>query len=320
MHKVGFIVGQGFQILSLSAQAVFEYANLVAGEDFYQITLYSLDGGEVTSSLGIGVNTHSLLGRHKVFADTWIVTGMNDPLTQPPNPVLHTFLQRASSQSRRLSAICTGAYYLAQAGLLNGRRATTHWALADAMQQQFPEIAVDANRIYIIDGHIWTSAGMTAGLDMALAMVEKDLGNEVARSVAQKLVMNQKRAGGQSQHSEMLALSPKSDRIQSALDYARNHLRQPLTVDDLAAAVHLSPRQFSRIFREETGKTPAKGIELLRLEAARLMIEKSRHSLDVVARETGFRDRRHMREVFVRSFGLSPQLLRQQARAEPIAG
>lgn len=320
MHKVGFIVGQGFQILSLSAQAVFEYANLVAGEDFYQITLYSLDGGEVTSSLGIGVNTHSLLGRYEVFADTWIVTGMNDPLTQPPNPVLHTFLQRASSQSRRLSAICTGAYYLAQAGLLNGRRATTHWALADAMQQQFPEIAVDANRIYIIDGHIWTSAGMTAGLDMALAMVEKDLGNEVARSVAQKLVMNQKRAGGQSQHSEMLALAPKSDRIQNALDYARRHIKQPLTVDDLAAAVHLSPRQFSRIFREETGQTPAKGIEILRMETARLMIEKSRHSLDVVARESGFRDRRHMREVFVRSFGLSPQLLRQQARAEPIAG
>ncbi|ROQ28782.1 GlxA family transcriptional regulator [Gallaecimonas pentaromativorans] len=319
MHKVGFIVEPGFQILSLSAQAVFEYANKVAGEPFYQISLYSLEGGSVASSLGFGVDTQPL-GTRDVQADTWIVTGVNDPLNLPASPQTLVFLQRVSGQTRRLAAICTGAYFLAQAGLLDGRRATTHWALADIMQQQFPKIAVDANRIYISDGHIWTSAGMTAGLDMALAMVEKDLGNDVARSVAHKLVMNQKRAGGQSQHSQMLALSPKSDRIQSALDYARNHLRQPLTVDDLAAAVHLSPRQFSRIFKEETGKTPAKGIELLRLEAARLMIEKSRHSLDVVARETGFRDRRHMREVFVRSFGLSPQLLRQQARAEPIAG
>ncbi|WP_417357943.1 GlxA family transcriptional regulator [Gallaecimonas pentaromativorans] len=319
MHKVAFIVEPGFQILSLSAQAVFEFANKVAGEPFYQISLYSLEGGSVPSSLAVGVETRPLSGQD-VQADTWVVTGVNDPHLLPEVVERSHFLRKASGQTRRLAAICTGAYFLAQAGLLDGRRATTHWALADIMQQQFPNIAMDANRIYIIDGHIWTSAGMTSGLDMALAMVEKDLGNDVARSVAHLLVMNQKRAGGQSQHSQMLALSPKSDRIQSALDYARNHLRQPLTVDDLAAAVHLSPRQFSRIFREETGRTPAKGIELLRLEAARLMIEKSRHSLDVVARETGFRDRRHMREVFVRSFGLSPQLLRQQARAKPIAG
>jgi transcriptional regulator GlxA family with amidase domain len=150
---------------------------------------------------------------------------------------------------------------------------------------------------------------MTAGLDLALAMVEKDLGAEAARSVAHKLVMQQRRAGGQSQHSEMLDLAPKSDRIQNALNYARQNLGRALTVEALADAVHLSPRQFSRVFTLETGQSPAKAIERLRLEAARLMIEQSRHSLDVIAKENGFRDRRHLRDAFAR--------LRRAAAGDP---
>src|SRR5690606_31106890 len=133
-----------------------------------------------------------------------------------------------------VAAICTGAFVLAEAGLLDGRRATTHWALAEAMAERHPAIKVDPNRIYIVENQVWTSAGMTAGLDMALAMVEKDLGIDIARSVARKLVMNQHRSGGQTQHSEMLELAPRSDRIQTALDYARKHLAKPLTVEDLA--------------------------------------------------------------------------------------
>jgi len=136
----------------------------------------------------------------------------------------------------------------------------------------------------------------------------------LARSVAHKLVMHQRRSGGQSQHSELLTLSPKSDRIQSALDYARKHLSRPLSVEELADVVHLSPRQFTRVFTAETGQSPARAVESLRLEAARLMIEQSLHSLDVVARETGFRDRRHMREVFIRGFGVPPQAVRRDAR------
>jgi len=156
---------------------------------------------------------------------------------------------------------------------------------------------------------------MTAGLDLALAMVEKDLGAEAARSTAHKLVMQQRRAGGQSQHSELLTLAPKSDRIQNALNYARQNLKRALTVEELADAVHLSPRQFSRVFTLETGQSPAKAIERLRLEAARLMIERSRHSLDVIAKENGFRDRRHLRDAFVRGFGVPPQAVRRDARA-----
>ena len=229
---------------------------------------------------------------------------------------LGAFLRRTSARARRIAGICTGAFVLAEAGLLAQRRATTHWAFGRDMQRCYPEIRVEDDRIYIVDGPIWTSAGMTAGLDLALAMVEKDLGADAARSVAHKLVMHQRRAGGQSQHSEMLELAPKSDRIQNALNYARQNLGRALSVEDLAEAVHLSPRQFSRVFTHETGQSPAKAIERLRLEGARLMIEQSRHSLDVIAKENGFRDRRHMREAFVRGFGVPPQAMRRDARAE----
>lgn len=204
---------------------------------------------------------------------------------------------------------------LAEASLLAGHRVTTHWSYADALQQRYPDVRVESDRIYITDGSIWTSAGMTAGLDLALGMVEKDLGAEVARSVAHRLVMPQRRAGGQSQHSEMLKLAPKSDRIQEALAYARKNLGRALSVEQLADVAHLSPRQFSRVFTAETGQSPAKAIEGLRMEAARLMLEGSRHPLEVVATESGFRDRRHMREAFMRGFGVPPQMVRRSARS-----
>ena len=157
---------------------------------------------------------------------------------------------------------------LAQAGVLDARRATTHWLLARDLQSRFPKVKMEEDRIFIIDGSIWTSAGMTAGVDLALAMVEKDLGADIARMVAKKLVVYHRRAGGQSQYSALLELEPKSDRIQSALAYARRNLHTPLSVEQLADAAHLSPRQFSRAFRAETGQSPAKAVEHLRVEAA----------------------------------------------------
>jgi transcriptional regulator GlxA family with amidase domain len=205
---------------------------------------------------------------------------------------------------------------MAQAGLLEGRRATTHWAYARQLQERFPSIKVEADRIYVIDGAIWTSAGMTAGIDLALAMVEKDHGAELARAVAQKLVMYHRRAGGQSQHSALLELAPKSDRIQTVLTFAREHLAQTLSVEQLAQEARLSPRQFSRAFRAETGQSPAKAIENLRLEAARQLLERGRLTLDQIAVETGFLDPRRMREAFLRAFGQPPQVIRRNARSE----
>ncbi|WP_396330676.1 GlxA family transcriptional regulator [Burkholderia anthina] len=314
MHRIGFLISDGFQIMALAAQSVFEYANMGTGEPFYVMANYSVDGGDVRSSIGLPVATQPLRGPLDV--DTWIVAGVNDPLALPPPAGVVAFLRGADVRARRIAGICTGAFVLAEAGLLAQRRATTHWAYGRDMQKHYPDIRVEEDRIYIVDGPVWTSAGMTAGLDLALAMVEKDLGAEAARAVAHKLVMHQRRAGGQSQHSEMLDLAPKSDRIQSALNYARQNLGRALTVDELADAVHLSPRQFSRVFTLETGQSPAKAIERLRLEAARLMIEQSRHPLDVIAKETGFRDRRHLRDAFMRGFGVPPQAIRRSARAD----
>ena len=311
MHRVGYLVTEGFQVMSIANQAVFEFANLVAGEPVYRIQNFSQAGGMVRSSLGMCIETMPLGAPG--LADSWMVAGTLTPLTPPSDAVLNSVRGFAES-ARRTAGVCTGAFVLAAAGVLDSRRATTHWAYAQAMQAAYPAVEVEEDRIFIIDGPIWTSAGMTAGMDMALGMVEKDLGADLARSVAHRLVMHHRRSGGQSQHSELLSLAPKSDRIQSALDYARAHLTRPLSVEELADVVHLSARQFTRVFTAETGQSPAKAVESLRLEAARLMIEQSRHSLDVVARETGFRDRRHLREAFIRGFGVPPQAVRRDAR------
>jgi transcriptional regulator GlxA family with amidase domain len=246
--------------------------------------------------------------------DTLIVAGGNGVVNATRGVV--DFVKNALTHSRRVASICTGAYVLADAGLLDGRRATTHWAYARDLQQRFPQIRMEEDRIFIIDGSVWTSAGMTAGIDLALAMVEKDLGADIARVLAKKLVLPHRRAGGQSQFSAVLEMDAKSDRIQSALAYARDNLRTALSVEQLADAAHLSPRQFSRAFRSETGQSPAKAVENLRVEAARLMMEQGRHSIDVVAQETGFADRERMRRAFLRAFGQPPQVIRRNAQRE----
>jgi transcriptional regulator GlxA family with amidase domain len=232
------------------------------------------------------------------------------PDASPPSPELVSFLQGVLANTRRLASICTGAFALGEAGLLDGRRATTHWLFAKELQSRFPKVSVEVDRIFIADGQVWTSAGMTAGLDMALGLVERDVGPEKARDAARTLVLHHRRAGGQSQHSTLLDLDAKSDRVQNALQYARRNLGQPLSIEDLAKAACLSPRQFSRVFRGETGLSPAKAIENLRLEAARLMLEQGRLPIETIAIETGFGDRERMRRSFVRTFGQTPQAIR----------
>jgi transcriptional regulator GlxA family with amidase domain len=183
------------------------------------------------------------------------------------------------------------------------------------LRARFPNIKVEEDRIFIVDGPVWTSAGMSAGLDLALAMVEQDLGADVARSVAKTMVIYHRRAGGQSQFSALLELAPKSDRIQSALSFARRNLQAPLSVEQLAEAAHLSPRQFSRAFRAETGQSPAKAVEHLRVEAARVLMEQGGLPIDSVARQTGFAGRERMRRAFLRALGQPPQVIRRNARA-----
>jgi transcriptional regulator GlxA family with amidase domain len=251
--------------------------------------------------------------------DTVIVGSITEMRIPPFDPAVIAFVKEAAKASRRIASICSGAFVLAEAGLLNGRRATMHWAHASEFRARFPDVVTEEDRIFINDGPIWTSAGMTAGIDLALALLDNDLGPDAAKLVARLLVMNQRRLGGQMQHSALLDMTPKSDRIELVLAHIRRNLRNPLTIDELADVANLSPRQFSRAFLAETGQSPAKAVEQLRLEAARFMIEQGRHTINVVAQETGFADRERMRRAFVRTYGVPADVLRRNARREIVA-
>jgi transcriptional regulator GlxA family with amidase domain len=296
------------------AVTVFEVANLLPGGPFYAVDMLSEHGGSVTSSAGVKIET-TAFGRHDF--DTVMIAGSMGPITSSPEFI--AFIRGADAVSRRTASICTGAFLLAEAGLLDGHRATTHWGYARDLQRMFPKIRVEEDRIFINDSKYWTSAGMTACIDLCLAMVEKDLGVEASRTIAKNMVVYHRRSGGQSQFSALLELEPKSDRIQKALSYAKRNLRKPLSVDELADAANLSRRQFSRAFRVETGQSPAKAVETLRVEAARSMIEEGNHPIDVVARENGFSDPERMRRAFIRAFGQPPQAIKRAARLDAAA-
>ena len=301
MRHIGFAVSTNCSLMGLAAAPAFEVANIALGQPVYALHFLSEHGGAVPTSAGAKIQTHHFDDR---TLDTLIVCG--GLVLEASTPGLIRFLQNAPARYRRVASSCIAAFPLAEAGALNGRHATTHWLYAEELRTRFPKVTVEMDRIFVQDGPVWTSAGMTAGIDLAVALVEADLGTEVARSVAKKLVMYHRRVGGQSQFSTLLELEPKSDRIQTVLTYAKRNLRKALSVEELAKVAHLSPRQFSRLFRTETGRSPAKAIEGLRAEEARIMIEGGEHSIDEVAEHTGFGDRDRMRRAFLRAFGQPP--------------
>ena len=308
MRKIGFVIYPGYQSMGFATTSAFELANRLAAEQVYDIRLLSKAGGPVRTSLGFDVSTERFIEEPYDL----IIVGAS--WGEPSRETIE-FVRHVRSYCRRIAATCHGAFVLAEAGLLDGRRATTHWARAGELRSRYPNVRVEEDRIFIADGPVWTSAGMTAGIDLALALIEEDLGLEAARTVARRLVLYHRRSGGQSQFSSLLELQPKSDRIQTVLTYARRNLAGRLNVDDLAEVAHLSPRQFSRAFQAETGQTPAKAIENLRLEGARALMEDTNHTIDVVARETGFRDRNRMRRAFLRTYGQPPQVIRHLSHA-----
>ncbi|CAB3751451.1 GlxA family transcriptional regulator [Paraburkholderia solisilvae] len=309
MHTIGYVVFPNFHLMGFAAVTAFELANLVLGERAYEVTALSETGGMISAAAGIRFETQPF--GDAVFDTVIFASGVETDLA---SPALGAFVKHALKTSRRVAAPCTGAFVLAEAGVLDGRRATTHWRFTSDLQERFPKVSVEEDSIFIVDGSIWTSAGMAATIDMALAMIEKDHGKQVSRTVARKLVVYHRRSGGQSQFSTLLELEPKSDRIQKALVYANANLRSALTVEELAGVANLSPRQFSRAFTAETGQSPAKAIEQLRVEAARLMLEQGRHSLDVIADVVGFADRDRMRRAFLRTLGQPPQAVRRSGR------
>jgi transcriptional regulator GlxA family with amidase domain len=310
MKRIGLLVFPGFQILDMVAISVFELANATASEPVYTLEVVSEHGGSVRSSAGVQIETRAF-GVQRF--DTLLVAGTMT--IEPSSAALLSFLRSAAKKSRRISSICTGAFVLAEAGLLDGRRATTHWAYARELQQNFPLVRMQEDCIFIEDGPVWTSAGMTACIDLCLALVQADLGAEASSTVARKLVVYSRRTGGQAQFSALLELEPKSERIHVALAFAKKNLHRPLSVEQLADAAHLSPRQFSRAFLAETGQSPARAVEKLRVETARALIEEG-HSIDKTAAKAGFADPERMRRAFHRAFGQPPQALKRAARSQ----
>jgi transcriptional regulator GlxA family with amidase domain len=224
------------------------------------------------------------------------------------------FVRALAKRGARVASVCSGTYILAEAGLLDGRRATTHWQRTRHFVKTYPGIKLEPDRIFVRDGNIWSSAGISAGIDLALAMVAEDFGDEVAQKTARQLVLYHRRSGGQSQFSSLLELKAPSGRFGPLLAWAREHLEAPLTVEDMAEQAGMSSRHFARAFIAETGTTPSKAVERLRIEVARQRVQSSSEAIERVAQSTGFRDPERMRRAFIRAFGQPPQSLRRAAR------
>lgn len=311
-RKIGFLVFPEFQILDLTGPlAAFEMPTRNAVPKPYRLEVLSESGGLVKSSSGLTVATEKIATSR---FDTVIAVGGLGSFQAARSPRLKAFVRGAAKNCRRVTSVCSGTFILAAAGLLDGLRATTHWRAAALLQRQYPKIRIESDRIFVKQGSIWTSAGVTAGIDLALALIEEDLGPEAAKAAARDLVVYYRRPGGQSQFSTLLDLEATSERVQRALSYARAHLGKVRSVEQLAKAAGLSPRQFGRLFLAETGQTPAKAVEKLRVDMAKTWIEQSDEPIEVVARNVGFSDPERMRRAFVRTYGHPPQALRRIAR------
>ena len=308
-REIAIVIHPGFQLLDVAGPtAAFEIAERFRPGS-YNLTLLASRGGQVESSSGLGIFANPL--RDGPF-DTVIVSGGDIVRSIAAFEEIVAWLKR--TKTRRTASVCSGAFLLAEAGLLDGRSATTHWESTHHFGRRYPKVKLDAERIFIKDGDVWTSAGISAGIDLALALVEDDLGPEVARRTAQQIVVHQRRSGGQSQFSALVELGGQTGRFVELIEWMRAHLAEPLTVERLADRAAMSPRNFARAFMAETGTTPAKAVERLRLETARMAIETSYAPLEGIAEVVGFGDPGRMRRAFLRTFGQPPQALRRAGR------
>jgi transcriptional regulator GlxA family with amidase domain len=235
--RIGLIVPPGFAVLSFAPLSVFEAANGVLGKPFYEVHAVSATGGRILNSFGMELETERVSGG---TFDTLLIG--SPPELRSQSPELLSFLRSAPATTRRIASICIGAFILGDAGLLDGRRLTTHWYYAGELRRRYPKATVEMDRIFIADGQIWTSAGMTAGIDLALGLVERDIGREATRELARMLVVHHRWAGGQSQHSALLDMDATSDRVQPGLHCARGNLAAPLTFEKIGDRSHLRRR------------------------------------------------------------------------------
>ncbi len=281
----------------------------------YEVHILAPGGQPLRCSSGLEITPQGALEESGPKFDTVLVAGGVGRRGVEREEEILDWLKQASGRARRTASVCTGAFLLAAAGLLDGRRATTHWAYAQELQRSYPEVLVDPDPIYVRDGDVWTSAGVTAGMDLALALVEEDLDREVALAIARHLVMFLRRPGNQSQFSAtMRAQEPRRDPLREIQRLILEDVGGEHSVEALAARAHMSPRHLARTFRAETGVTPARYVERVRLEAARRRLEETNDLLAVIAQSCGFGTPETMRRVFLRVLDVGPAEYRRRFR------
>jgi transcriptional regulator GlxA family with amidase domain len=280
----------------------------------YACSVVSVHGGPVKTADGVVLMTDSVRTLSGSQIDTLIVPGafLVDDVTRDRDLV--QWVGKKAPTCRRVCSVCIGSFLLAEVGLLDGRRATTHWMHAPLLATRHPQVAVEPDAIFVRDGRVWSSAGVTTGIDLALALIEDDAGRQVAMNVARLLVVYLKRSGGQSQYSALLAAQAESesDTFDSLDRWIAEHLRDDLRVDALAERVHMSPRNFARAYVEKRGSTPAKAVEAIRVDAARRRLEETEDQIESVAETAGFSSEEQMRCAFLRILGIPPREYRKR--------
>jgi len=315
-------VFDGVEVLDVTGPAsVFSAASKLLGRrgNGYRIRIAASAKGPVRTSTGVQIVADATLAEVAATADTVLLPGAIQITGDGPRPLdlpdVVRWVARGAPHWRRIASVCTGAYLLAEAGLLDGRRATTHWYAAEDFAGRYPAVTVDPDPIFIRDGPIWTSAGVTAGMDLAVALVADDHGEEHARTVARWLVMYLRRPGGQSQFSVPLSVpAPRTERIRDLLAWIAERPAADLSVPALAERAHMSERHLARVFLRETGLTPAAYVEHSRVEAARMWLEHRDDPVEVVAARCGFGSVETLYRTFRRRLGATPSDYRRRFR------
>jgi len=313
IRTIALLAFDGCQVLDVTGPAaVFGAANNVAGGAHYRLRTVSARGGAIASNCGLALVTESIADVDPATLDTLLVAGGGaDGLRATArDAAVRAWATRACARARRYGSVCSGVFVLAAFGLVAGKRVATHWESTAALARHHADLDVDADALYVEDGRVWTSAGVTTGIDMCLALVARDLGDAVANAVARQLVLYARRPGYQSQFSPVLTAQEKAGAFSGLVDWIRAHLADTLDVETLARRAGMSPRTFHRRFVEATGETPARFIETLRLDQARTLLGTAR-SLKEVAARAGYANHGQFAKAFARRFGMSPGLFRE---------
>ena len=314
-RTIAILAMPGVQLLDVSGPLdVFAEANAQTGRDVYRLRVIASAPGDIRSSSGARLVPDAVIGHMRgETIDTLLIAGSPNAAHVRLNDTVVNWLRRAAPEARRYGSVCSGAFFLAAAGLLDGKRVTTHWAVADALAQAYPSVSVEADAIHVRDGRLRTAAGVTAGLDLALALVEEDLGRDIAKRVASQLVMFFKRPGGQLQFSRKGEAAPSGrSALQQVQRFIAAHPADDHSVETLAARAGLSPRHFARLFRNEVGMTPAAWVENARVSAARRLLETGRNAPKQVAVQCGFANADTLRRSFAKHVGVTPAEYRRR--------